>query len=290
MRLLRRVCRQKLNVTQLSGNQGLISAALLSLVLGRKHSMRQPVQQPGGRIVQVSCRSLSLVQQLLSGSTNGVQTTHRGSEVNKTRPPPDAGLPNHAPGSSQQLMGMRERCTCSPSSSASWRIMKEKELHRISAMCPAADAGNRNGVIRSSPPPLPPPLDLRRGVALARRSSCHMRLRRDRASGDDRLETMCDIPVDAHGTRLPSGATLGRGAGQDAGGLRKGMCCTCKSRASRSDDSAWSIVLYDLLASAFCLAFRLSGLPSDANAMSAHRSHAQSTRQSASPGKDVNKE
>ncbi len=62
--------------------------------------------------------------------------------------------------------------TCSPSSSASWRIMKEKELHRISAMCPAADAGNRNGVMRSSPWLLPPPpLDLRRGVVLARRSS-----------------------------------------------------------------------------------------------------------------------
>ena len=46
--------------------------------------------------------------------------------------------------------------------------MNEKELQRISAMWPAADAGNRNGVMWSSLTPL----DFRRGVVLARRSSC----------------------------------------------------------------------------------------------------------------------
>ena len=179
---------------------------------------------------------------------------------------------------------------CSPSSSASWRIMKEKELHRISAMCPAADAGNRNGVMRSSPPLLPPPpLDLRRGVLLARRSSCRSTPTQLQHPGTSRSATMRDVQwvlaeQDSHQEHRWGG---GQGAGQDAAMTNRVRRRTCRSRASRSDDSAWSIVLYDLLANALRLAFMSSGLPSDAKAMSAQSSHARPLRRSARHGMDV---
>jgi hypothetical protein len=52
-------------------------------------------------------------------------------------------------------------------------------------------------------------------------------------------------------------------------GEKGGMRRTCRIRASRSDDSACSMVLYDLLASAFCRIRICSTLPSDPNAISA---------------------
>ena len=56
-----------------------------------------------------------------------------------------------------------------------------------------------------------------------------------------------------------------------------GTSRTCKIRASRSDDSACSMVLYDLLAIAFCRARIFSTLPSDPNAMSARHPDAQTS-------------
>ena len=185
--------------------------------------------------------------------------------------------------------------------------MKEKELQRISAMWPAADAGNKNGVMWSSLAPLP----FLRGVALARRSSCTATHSMMLLTGHDVIALVQFKLAGTHGQNGDKAMAWGRAiqhllkdrlaprcvhngshkSQRDAQwsfvippidcqpgqllpvdrqqGQQSGTSPTCRIRASKSDDSACSMVLYDLLASAFCRTRICSTLLSDPKAISA---------------------